>query len=71
MPVIAAGNTAWAGSGLGTPLRTAVAPVNGVNGTFANNNAGAGALLIQTTTGVLYQNSNTAASPTWVKVSSE
>lgn len=69
MPVIASSVNAWAGSGLGTALRNAGAPSNGTNGTYANQNAGKGAILNDYTNGVLYENQGTAASPTWVKVS--
>jgi len=71
MPVIASSTNAWAGSGLGTPLRNAGAPTNGTSGTYANQNAGKGALLIDTTNSVLYENSGTSASPTWSKVSGQ
>ena len=40
------------------------APSNGTNGTLAGI-AGKGALLLDTTGGALYQNTNTLASPTW------
>lgn len=39
-------------------------PTNGTSGTLANI-AGVGSLLIDTTNGVTYQNTNTSASPTW------
>lgn len=71
MPVITGTANAWAGSGYGTPLRNAGAPTNGTSGTYANQNAGKGAMLIDTTNDVLYMNSNTAASPTWAKVSGQ
>jgi hypothetical protein len=56
------------GSGLGTPLRNAGAPVNGT--TYAGV-AAVGALLIDTTNAFLYQNTGTVASPTWTKVGVE
>lgn len=61
-----------AGSGLGSPLRNAGAPVNGVvgTGTYAGI-AAVGALLIDTTNAILYQNQGTAASPVWTKVGVE
>ena len=62
---IASSVNAFAGSGLGTPLRNAGAPSNGTSGTYANQNAGKGARLIDITNGKEYINSNTAASPTW------
>jgi len=71
MPVISGSNNAWAGSGLGTPLRNAGAPTNGTSGTYANQNAGGGARLIDTTNDKLYINTNTAASPTWTVVGSQ
>ena len=40
------------------------APTNGTSGTFANV-AGIGRLLLDITNAVLYQNTNTLASPTW------
>lgn len=46
------------------PFRKAGAPVNGGSGTMAGV-ALKGAILIDTTNGVLYINSNTQASPTW------
>lgn len=71
MAQIASSVNAWAGSGLGTPLRNAGAPSNGTSGTYANQNAGGGALLLDTTNDFLYINTNTAASPTWVKVGTQ
>jgi hypothetical protein len=68
---IAGSNNAFAGSGTGTPLRNAGAPSNGANGTYAGQNAGPGALLNDITNGKLYQNTGTAASPTWTVVGSE
>lgn len=58
------GKTHKAASG---PFENAGAPTNGVNGTLAGI-AGIGALLIDTTNAVLYQNVNTQASPTWQKI---
>ena len=53
----------------GVPILTnAGAPTNGTSGTFVGQ-AGPGALLIDYTNAVLYQNTNTAASPTWTDVS--
>lgn len=49
-------------------LRNAGAPVNGT--TFAGK-AGKGCLLIDTTNGILYINTNTQASPTWTKVGTQ
>lgn len=46
------------------PYTNAGAPVNGTSGTLANV-AVKGALLLDTTNAVLYQNTNTLASPTW------
>ena len=46
------------------PFRNAGAPTNGTSGTFANQ-AGPGALLLDTTNAKLYVNTNTKASPTW------
>lgn len=71
MSEIASSVNAFAGSGLGTPLRNAGAPSNGTSGTFANQNAGPGAMLIDTTNGKEYINTNTAASPTWTVVGSQ
>jgi len=44
-------------------------PTDGVNGTYANECI-KGDLLIDTTNGTLYQNTNTAASPTWTEKAS-
>lgn len=41
-------------------------PTNGTSGTLAGT-AGVGALLVDTTNAVTYQNTNTLASPTWTK----
>lgn len=71
MANIASSNNAWAGSGLGTPLRNAGAPSNGAAGTYAGQNAGPGALLLDTTNGKEYINTGTAASPTWTVVGSQ
>jgi hypothetical protein len=71
MTYIAGSNNAWSGSGYGTPLRNAGAPSNGTSGTYANQNAGAGAMLIDTTNGKEYINTGTAASPTWAVVGSQ
>jgi hypothetical protein len=46
------------------PYTNAGAPVNGTSGTLAGV-AAKGSLLIDTTNAVLYQNTNTLASPTW------
>jgi hypothetical protein len=45
-------------------LTNAGAPTSGTSGTYVGQ-AGIGALLIDTTNGVLYQNTGTLASPTW------
>lgn len=50
------------------PFANAGAPTSGTSGTL-NGKAGVGALLIDTTNGVLYQNIGTKASPTWVNTS--
>lgn len=55
-------------AGLGMPLRNAGAPTNGT--TYAGV-AAVGALLIDTTNAILYQNTGTIASPTWSKVGAE
>lgn len=74
MPVYGGAN-AFAGSGYGTPLQynSAVsgAITNGTSGTFANKNAGKGALLMDHQNGKLYSNQNTAASPSWTAVGSQ
>lgn len=71
MAQVYGGQNAWAGSGYGTPLRNAGAPTNGTSGTYANKNAGKGALLIDTQNGKEYINNNTSASPSWVVVGSQ
>lgn len=71
MPYIAGTNQAWNGSGYGEPLRFAGAPSSGANGTYAGKNAGPGALLNDITNGKLYENTGTAASPTWTVVGSQ
>lgn len=71
MPYVAGTNNAWAGSGYGNPLQNAGAPTNGTSGTYANQNAGPGAQLIDITNGKQYINTNTAASPTWTVVGSQ
>jgi hypothetical protein len=45
------------------------APTSGTSGTFANQ-AQSGDLLVDTTNKTLYQNTNTAASPTWTQLTS-
>lgn len=50
------------------PLLFAGAPTNGT--TYANK-AAKGCLLIDTTNGILYINTNTQASPTWTKVGTQ
>lgn len=48
------------------------APVDGTSGTFANTTQGKkGSLLVDTTNGILYINTNTQASPTWTKVGTQ
>lgn len=55
------------GAGI-TPF--AGAPVSGTSGTYANNPQGAkGSLILDTTNGAVYQNTNTNASPTWTLLS--
>lgn len=49
-------------------LTNAGVPTNGAAGTYFGQ-AGPGALIIDTTNGVLYQNTNTKLSPTWTRVS--
>jgi len=56
------------GSGLGTPLRNAGAPVNGT--TYAGVIA-PGGLLIDTTNKFLYQNTGTTAAPAYTKVGTQ
>lgn len=51
-------------------ITNAGAPTNGTTGTFAKM-AGKGCLLIDTTNGLLYINTNTKASPTWTKVGTQ
>jgi hypothetical protein len=51
------------------PYRFGGAPVNGTSGTFVG--AEKGATLIRTDTGVLYINTGTPTSPTWVSVGSQ
>ena len=46
------------------PFYNAGAPVNGTSGTFAGI-ADKGAILLDTTNGKAYINTNTQASPTW------
>ena len=46
------------------PRTYAGTPSNGTSGTFAGE-AGPGCLLMDTTNKLLYQNTNTLASPTW------
>src|SRR6266545_6415295 len=50
-------------------LTNAGAPTSGTSGTYVGQ-AGPGALLIDTTNGVLYINSNTLLSPTWTQTTS-
>lgn len=71
MSEIASSVNAFAGSGLGTPLRNAGAPTDGTSGTYANQNAGKGAQLLDYTNGVEYVNTGTSASPTWTKVGTQ
>ena len=47
--------------------KNAGAPTNGGAGTLFNV-AGKGSILIDTTNGTMYQNTNTKASPTWTKI---
>lgn len=49
---------------------TGTTPVNGTSGTLANI-APKGALLVDESTGILYANTNTLASPTWTKVGTQ
>jgi hypothetical protein len=55
------------GGGYG-PLLNAGAPTNGTTGA---GTAAKGALLIDTTNAILYENTNTLASPTWTKVGTQ
>jgi hypothetical protein len=71
MPNITKGNRAWNGAGYGTPIQNAGAPTNGTSGTRANQNAGKGAQLIDSTNGKIYVNTGTAASPTWTVTGSQ
>ncbi len=68
MAVIDPGGRLIEGSGLGTPLMNAGAPVNGT--TFAGI-AAVGARLVDTTNGKLYINTGTQASPTWTVVGAQ
>ena len=53
----------------GVPFLTvAGAPTSGTSGSYAGQ-GGPGALLIDYTNGILYQNTNTLASPTWTRAS--
>lgn len=52
------------------PFTNAGAPSNGTNGTLAGV-ANPGALLVDTTSGKLYVNANTLASPTWTLAGSQ
>lgn len=70
-PNITLGNRAWAGAGYGIPIQNAGAPTNGVAGTRAGANSGPGARLIDTVNAFYYINTNTALSPTWVKVGTQ
>ena len=65
MPIIQ-GGTVIEGA-LSRPYENAGAPTGGVGGTLAGI-AKKGALLLDITNGVTYQNTNTQASPTWSKV---
>lgn len=68
MPVIQGGTVIE-----GSQKRTwynAGAPTNGTSGTLAGI-ADKGDLLSDTTNGILYQNTNTKASPTWGKVGAQ
>lgn len=67
MPVISGGRIIE-GAGHGAPLANAGAPVDG--STYAGI-APKGALLLDTTNGILYINTNTQASPTWTKVGTQ
>lgn len=51
------------------PFENAGAPTNGTSGTYAGS-CRKGSLLIDTTNGNLYVNTNTAASPTWTGIPS-
>jgi hypothetical protein len=64
------GGTIIAGSGLSEAILFPGAPTNGTSGTYAGV-APKGALLNDTVNGLLYQNTNTQASPTWTKVGTE
>jgi len=57
--VIGGSRGVWANAG---------APTSGTSGTFVNQ-AQPGDLLVDTTNKTLYQNTNTAASPTWTQLS--
>lgn len=57
---------ALATNGIG-PFVNAGAPTNGTSGTLAGY-AGPGGLVVDITNKFLYINTNTKASPTWVKV---
>ena len=50
-------------------LQTTGAPTNGTSGSY-NGIAGKGCLLLDTTNGILYINTNTKASPTWTAIGS-
>ena len=52
------------------PYYNAGAPVDGTSGTFAGI-ADKGAILLDTTNGKAYINTNTQASPTWVVVGTQ
>lgn len=65
-------DTFWGGLWQGGIQSSAIfhnagSPTNGTSGTGAGI-AGKGALLIDTTNGALYQNTNTLASPTWTQI---
>ena len=51
----------------GDVFQNAGAPSNGTSGSFANK-ANKGSLLVDSTNGKLYQNTNTKASPTWTEI---
>lgn len=64
---ILAGGRVVEGSGLEDPLTWDGAPTDGTSGSFAGV-APPNALLMDITTGAVYKNTNTQASPTWVAI---
>lgn len=68
--LIETNNVIEGAAGIGNPLRSAGAPVDGTSGTGAGR-APKGAKLIDTTNGVDYINTGTQASPAWVKTGTQ